>query len=110
MNYFGVTLTMTNTITGWNRPSAFVVEKNRGPFQSVRASMNHFEIESTARSGDRAFQLVDDTIGVDEVVQTGMWVTACGHESMVAGGPDDPDVEIHDTTADDSVPATAGST
>lgn len=114
MNYFGVTLTMTNTITGWYRPRTFVVEKRRGPFRSVRASMNgttlHFEIASTVRSGDRAFQLVDDTIGVGKVVQTAMWVKACGHVSMLAGGPDDPDFEIHDTTTDNSVPATAGST
>lgn len=94
MNYFGVTLTMTNTITGWDRQRAFVGEKRRGPFQSVRASMNgttlHSEIESTVRSGLRTFQLVDDTIGVDKVVQTAMWVTACGDVSMLGGGPGSP--------------------
>ena len=89
-------------------------EKRGGPFRSVRASTNgttlHSEIESTARSGLRAFQLVDDTIGVDKIEQIAVWVTACGHVSMLAGGPGSPDGEIHNTAADNSAPATNGST
>lgn len=73
---------------------------------SMKGTTLDFEIESTARPGDRAFQLVYDAIGVGKVLQTEMWVTACSRVSSLAGGPDDPHVEIHETAADD----TAGTT
>lgn len=34
--HFGITWTMTNTITDWDRPRSFIDEQRRGPFRSFR--------------------------------------------------------------------------
>ena len=56
-----------------------------------------FEIESWARSGDRAFHVLYDVVGVAKTVQTEMWVTACERAAERAGGTLAGPVEILET-------------
>ena len=56
-----------------------------------------FEVESWARSGDRAFHVLYDTIGIAKVIQTEMWVTVCERVATLAGGPEHAEVEVHST-------------
>ena len=50
--HFGVTWTMTSTITEWDRPRRFVDEQRRGPFKSFRH-------EHTFEPVDNGTRLVD---------------------------------------------------
>lgn len=63
--HFGITWTMTNTITGWDRPRSFVDEQRRGPFRSFR-HLHRFEPEG------------EGTRMVDEVVYAAPF-KALGH-------------------------------
>jgi hypothetical protein len=45
-----------------------------------------FEIESWARSGDRAFDVMYDKIGVAKAMQSEMWVSACEAVARLSGG------------------------
>ena len=56
-----------------------------------------FEIESWARSGDRAFHLLYDLVGVAKAVQTEMWVSACERAVECAGGTAGGPVAVSET-------------
>jgi ligand-binding SRPBCC domain-containing protein len=50
--HFGITWTMTSTITEWDRPRCFVDEQREGPFRSFRHE-HHFEpVEHGTRMRD----------------------------------------------------------
>lgn len=53
--HFGVTWTMTNAITAWDRPARFVDEQRRGPFKSFR----HEHIFQTHEHGTRLMDRVE---------------------------------------------------
>jgi hypothetical protein len=53
--HFGITWTMTSTITEWERPSRFVDEQRKGPFRSFRHE-HRFE---EADGGTRLFDQVE---------------------------------------------------
>ena len=60
----------------------------------IEEPLTVFEIESWARSGDRAFDLLYDKVGIAKTIQSEMWVNACEAVVLLSRGQQTGPVEI----------------